>query len=285
MLDAFAKVNLSLRVRPRDASGFHPLRSLARSVSWHDTVSLADAEEDGIEVRGDLEVPTDDTNLAWKAVASARQAAGGAVPQEVTLHKRIPAAAGMAGGSADAAAALVLAARRFGLDDASRDGLAAGLGADVPFCLTGGAVWMEGRGELLTPVPAEADFALAIAVPPFRLATADVYRRWDEMGEPEGPAIEGRDLPVSLRGHGRLGNDLTPAAVDLEEGLGDWIAGLRSRWGLPVAMTGSGPALFAYFPTRDEADHAAQAVSGARAAAGCVPVGEGWRETPAGTLP
>ncbi len=283
---ARAKVNLSLQVRARDAAGMHPLRSFVQSVDWSDEVGLADAEEDGITVDGDPEVPADEENLAWRAVEAVRGAAATAAPVALSLVKRIPAAAGLGGGSADAAAALVLAARRFGLGDERRDALAPGLGADVPFCLRGGTAWMEGHGEVLTPVPTAADYSLAVVVPPFRLATGAVYRRWDELGGPGGPGISGRALPASLRELAPLVNDLYPAAVDLEPDLGDWAADLARRWGVPAAMSGSGPALFGFFATPDEADEAARiAAAGAGAARGCVPVAAGWLDAPAGTLP
>lgn len=285
MLQAFAKVNLSLRVGSRDSAGMHPLRSLVRSVDWPDDVSLADADADDVHVTGDPEVPADEDNLAWRAVEAVRRAAGTSRRLALSLVKRIPAAAGLGGGSADAAAALVLAARITGIDDRCRDGLSPALGADVPFCLTGGAAWMEGHGERLTPLPATGDYALAVVVPPFRLAAGDVYRRWDDLEGPQGPAVSGRDLPVSLRDAGPLGNDLYPAAVDLVPELGDWTADLTRRWGVPVAMTGSGPALFGYFAALDEARDAAAAVTGARGMRGCAVVATGWRAPAAGTLP
>jgi 4-diphosphocytidyl-2-C-methyl-D-erythritol kinase len=286
MLEAFAKVNLSLRVGSRHASGMHPLRSLVRSVDWCDDVRLAPADADAVTVTGDPEVPADEGNLAWRAVEAVRAAAPGRRPLALSLLKRIPSEAGLGGGSADAAAALVLAARLAGLPVPERDALAPGLGADVPFCLVGGAAWMEGYGERLSPATASDDFALAVVVPPLRLATAAVYRRWDELGEPEGPAPAERGLPVSLRDAGPFGNDLFAAAVHIAPELGDWAADLAQRWGVPVAMSGSGPALFGYFPTLDEAAEAAAAAPpGARAARGCAPVAMGWREAPAGTLP
>jgi 4-diphosphocytidyl-2-C-methyl-D-erythritol kinase len=286
ILEAFAKVNLSLRVQSRDASGMHPLRSLVRSVDWGDDVQLEEADADAITVTGDPEVPADEENLAWRAVEAVRVRAAAGRPLALSLVKRIPSAAGLGGGSADAAAALVLAARFAGLPADEPAALAAGLGADVPFCLVGGAAFMEGYGERLSPAPTIDDFALAVVVPPFRLATAAVYRRWDDLGEPEGPAPAERTLPMSLRGAEPLGNDLFAAAVHLAPELGDWAADLARSWGVPVAMSGSGPALYGYFPALEEArDAAAAAPPGARGARGCAPAAMGWREGPAGTLP
>jgi 4-diphosphocytidyl-2-C-methyl-D-erythritol kinase len=115
-------------------------------------------------------------------------------------------------------------------------------------------------------------------VPPVELPTADVYGRWDALEGPRGIEIPARHLPPSLRSYGPLVNDLTPAAIDLAPDLGDWMTDVARRWSMPVAMSGSGPSLFGLFPSRDEADDAAAAVTGARAARGCSQTDRGWRE-------
>jgi 4-diphosphocytidyl-2-C-methyl-D-erythritol kinase len=205
-------------------------------------------------------------------------------PARLRLVKRIPAAAGLGGGSADAAATLMLAAAHLGLTESEAAALAPGLGADVPFCLVGGSALVEGHGEIVITRPPARDFALAVAVPPFALATAAVYRRWDELGEPAGSAVDRRHLPDSLREEAPLVNDLLPAAADLVPELGDWIFDLRRHWGGPVMMSGSGPSLFAFFATIAEAEDAARAAGGARAVRACLPAARGWRREAPGTL-
>jgi len=281
--EAFAKVNLSLRVRPADATGRHPLRSLAQSVDWADRLALAAAEEDAFTVAG-LQAPPDESNLAWRAVEAVRGVAARPAPVSLSLHKSIPMAAGLGGGSADAAAALALAADRFGIADRVRDSLAPGLGADVPFCLVGGTAWVEGYGERIESLPALEGFWLAVAVPPFEVSTAAAYRRWDDLGGPQDAGVAGRDLPPELRPHEPLANDLWPAARSLVPELGDWAADLRRRWGRAVLLTGSGPGLFAFFPTASEAGEAAAAAGQTRGARACRPVPQGW-QVPSGTLP
>jgi 4-diphosphocytidyl-2-C-methyl-D-erythritol kinase len=283
VITAFAKVNLSLQVRPVDRSGLHELRSLAQSIDLFDLVEVDRAEEDAFEVDAVDAVPADESNLAWRAAEAVRGSSRAAL--QVGLTKRIPVAAGLGGGSADAAAALVATG---GLLGASRDSLVAlapDLGSDVPFCLIGGRWWIEGHGERLGEALMSTDFALAIAVPPFEMPTAGVYRRWDEMDGPRGPEIDGRDLPPSLREHGPLGNDLAPAAMDLRPELADWISDLARTWGRPVAMTGSGPSVFAFFADLEEAEHAADIVTEARASISAVPVDRGWDGKPGGSLP
>jgi 4-diphosphocytidyl-2-C-methyl-D-erythritol kinase len=281
--EAYAKVNFSLRVRARDASGKHPLRSLVQSIDWADRLALEPASADSFAVTG-LPAPADESNLAWRAVEAVRAVASRPLSAALTLDKRIPLAAGLGGGSADAAAALVLAGAWFGVSLADRDRLAPGLGADVPFCLLGGTAWMEGYGERLTALPPLRGFWLAVAVPPFEVPTGAAYSRWDELEGPDGPAVPGRDLPPELRPFEPLVNDLVPAALSLAPGLGDWAADLRRLWGRALLMSGSGPAHFALFPTASEAAAAAAAVSGSRGARACLPLPQGW-QVPSGTLP
>jgi len=210
-------------------------------------------------------------------VTEARRLGKHQVPTRVVVTKQIPSPAGLGGGSADAAAALNLAARRFSVPFDEVRTLAADLGSDVPFAVVGGTAIVTGRGEFVAPLPDAVGFALAIVVPPIVLGTAAVFRSWDELGGPSGPAIAGTDLPPALRDHAPLVNDLYPAAVVVAPEIDEWRAELSHRWGLPVAMTGSGAALFSYFPTRGEAeDAAATAPAAATAARAVEPIDRGW---------
>lgn len=260
-----AKVNLSLRVGRRDASGYHPLFSLVQTLSWVDDLTVEEADEDALVVEG-AELPEGGDNLVWRVL----DALGLRRPAlRMVLVKRIAVAAGLGGGSSDAAGAVAACGRLIG---ASAEGIAAAAartGADVPFFLTGGTAVMEGRGERISARPALSGFALAVVVPPFELATADVYRRWDELGEPSGPTTAGRSLPPSLRLEDPLVNDLAPAAVALVPALADWMRDLERTWRRPVIMSGSGPSLFGFFADEEEASAAAaEAPPGARAAVG-----------------
>lgn len=275
---AYAKVNLGLRVRSVGADGYHPLRGLFQSVDWCDEIVVEDAESDAIEVPGGR-APADWTNLAWRAVTAARSMGrtGGSI--RVVVRKDIPSPAGLGGGSANAAAALGLAARRFSVSFDGVRTLAAELGSDVPFALVGGTAIVTGHGELVSPEPLATGFALAIVVPPIELETRAVYRAWDTLGGPDGPPISSGDLPPALRGYAPLANDLYPAAVSVAPAVDDWRAELAHRWGVPVVMTGSGAGLFAYFATRREAEEALSAVpAGVSAMRAVEPVPHGWRE-------
>lgn len=278
--DAFAKVNLGLLVRSRDADGYHPLLSLAQSISWSDRLVVRTAETDEFTADG---MEAEESNLAWRALVAVRRLADTSRPLALHLHKRIPIAAGLGGGSADAAATLAITA---GLLAYAGDlhGPAARLGSDVPFCLAGGSMIIEGRGDELRPLNPSSGYALGLVVPPVELATAAVYTRWDEMGEPDGRAFPEEALPPALREFTPLRNDLQPAAESLEPLVEEWRAELSERWDRPVAMTGSGPTLFGFFLDEDEAaDAISQSPSTARGACAALPVSRGWRKVP-GTL-
>lgn len=273
---AYAKINLGLQIRPRDTDGYHPLRGIFQTIDWCDDVTVEDADTDAMEVPGGG-APENETNLAWRAVAAARNAGSGARPTRVVLTKRIPSPAGLGGGSADAATALSLASRRFSVpfDDVRR--IAVDLGSDVPFAVVGGTAIVTGRGEFVSPQADASGFALAVVVPPITLDTASVYRSWDRLEGPRGPRTAADDLPPALRDFAPLANDLYPAAVAIDGAIDEWRAELALRWGVPVMMTGSGAALFAYFPTRSEAGDAVSiAPDGATAGQAVEPINRGW---------
>jgi 4-diphosphocytidyl-2-C-methyl-D-erythritol kinase len=249
-----AKLNLSLLVSPPTSDGYHPLQSLVQTVEWCDLLEVERGEENHDVLESDIE-----DNLVERALAEVRKV--GEVPSlAMRLEKEIPVAAGLGGGSSDAAAALVAAADHGGLARSVLTGVASGVGADVAIFLTGGTLMMRGRGEHVEAVHPLDDFAVEIVVPDFGLPTTDVYQRWDASEGPEGTAVPDDRLPPSLRGGMPMRNDLLPAALDLEPRLGDFMADVSSVWGTTVSLTGSGSACFGYFATLDEASDAADAV-------------------------
>ncbi len=273
-----AKLNLFLKLGSRDSSGLHPVRSLQQSVGWHDILTMEESSADRLRIHG-ADLPSGEENLVWKAVAALRGRTGDLRRAEFVLWKRIPVAAGLAGGSSDAAAALLLYGGEAGMGLEELAGTGASVGADVPFCLYGGRRRVGGYGEHIGPPIEEGEgFWAAAAVPPFPLETARVYEAWDRMGEPEGPRVPGWALPPEIRGHAPLSNDLYPAAVRCEPDLDDWRAELEDRWDRPVLMSGSGPALYGLFSDRAEAQEAlALAPPEARSAFAAPTVGIGVR--------
>jgi 4-diphosphocytidyl-2-C-methyl-D-erythritol kinase len=236
----------------------HPLRSLVQTIDLLDMLRFEEADDDRLVVEG-ADLPEGGDNLVWKAI----EALGGDRPRlDIHLAKQIPVAAGLGGGSADAAAAMAAIGEMTRRPASSVAAAAPTVGADVPLFLVGGSLWMEGYGERIGPVAPLDGFAIGLVVPHFELSTADVYRRWDELGGPSGEERGDRSLPPGLRAEGPFRNDLLPAALDLEPPLGDVISDLSDRWGRPVWMSGSGPSLFAYFADEEEATDAAGAVAG-----------------------
>jgi 4-diphosphocytidyl-2-C-methyl-D-erythritol kinase len=257
--EAPAKLNLSLHVMPPAERGYHPLSSIVQTIEWLDRLEVEKFEEgsDSLEVTGrNLEA---EENLVLKAVEVARGEF--AVPVlRMVLYKDLPVAAGLGGGSSDAAAAL-LAARDVALWSGDLDLIASKVGADVPLFLTGGTLMMGGFGERIDRLRPREGFAVAVAVPEFGLDTAEVYAKWDELEGPEGTPVPDDRLPPSLRGEMPMRNDLLPAALAVEPRLGDFMADVRSIWNIPVCLTGSGSACFGYFPSLGEATEAAAATS------------------------
>ncbi|MBK5267558.1 MAG: hypothetical protein JJE47_08995 [Acidimicrobiia bacterium] len=283
--EAPAKVNLSLRVAAVDRSGFHRLQSRVQMVDWHDYLAIEWWEEDLLEIiglptppEGSVDLPTGKDNLVWKSAAAFWVGdPGKRRPVRVALEKHIPVAAGLAGGSADAAAMAVgLAALTGRPVDFAR---LIEVGSDIAFSLSGGSALMEGYGEALSPVPMPDDFTLVLAVPPIELSTPAVYQRWDDLDGPAGVPLPGRSVPPSLRDL-EVMNDLYPAAVSIVPDLADYRSQLMAAWGRPVAMSGSGPTLFAFFADLEEATGAASVVSGMRAIRATIPVDHGARVRP-----
>ncbi len=245
---AFSKVTLSLRVLGTRPDGFHELEALTVSVGQpHDTLEAVAVPHAGVSLEVDADdatVPVGDDNLAVRAAQELLLSVGRAGHGvQLVLRKRIPSARGLGGGSADAAAAL-LAVRRLlevDIDQPRLHALAARLGSDVPFCLTGGAAWMRGRGELLEPAPLPVGIPMLLALAPFQIPTPEVYKAWDELGGPHSRRVIRAPRPVAdvLP---ELVNDLEPAAEAVEPRLRPFRERLEDAVGRPALLAGSGSA-------------------------------------------
>lgn len=261
-----AKLNLNLLVSRLDDTGFHPLRSLVQTIEWCDVLDAEEADSDELELVG-IEVPDGGDNLVLKALTGLR-ARIEIPPVGFRLEKRIPPEAGLGGGSADAAAALIAGCDIVGADHEKAKLVAPGIGADVAFPIVGGTAELTGYGEIIETIPHLDGMAVAVVVPEFGLSTPEVYRRWDELGEPVGFEVPDRFLPPTLRHSYPIRNDLYRAAVDVEPALGDFVSDTARMWDTAVMMTGSGSACFGFFPSEEEAVLAAAAVPNTRAATG-----------------
>jgi len=249
-----AKINLALKVGPPRPDGFHPLATVFHAVSLYDELAAnsAPAGEFSVDVIGtDAElVPTDETNLAVRA---AQLLARSFAPDEgvrLTIKKSIPVAGGLAGGSADGAAALVACAALWGLDLEPEElaRLAAELGSDVPFALVGGTAIGSGRGEQLVPALARGCYHWVLAFGEEGLSTPQVYRLYDDLGGRSAPPPRVADeLMNALRAGDAealgeaLDNDLQPAALTLRPVLRRILETGLDYGALGAVVSGSGP--------------------------------------------
>ncbi len=246
---ACAKLNLHLEILGRRADGFHELETLFQTIDLADAVTVELRPGSGIVLAcDDAALPCDERNLAWRAAAAYQAANPLAGRIAITLAKRIPAGAGLGGGSADAAAVLRacdrLAERPLGR--AGLEGLAAGLGSDIPFLVRGGTAHAGGRGEILTPLPDLAPTALTLLMPEgAHCATPAVYQALTDAERGPRPARGPAWFAARLHEpHTLLHNRLTAPAVRVCPAVGDLLARLAGS-GLPHLMTGSGAACFA----------------------------------------
>ncbi|WP_346776766.1 4-(cytidine 5'-diphospho)-2-C-methyl-D-erythritol kinase [Streptomyces sp. HNM0574] len=258
-----AKVNVQLAVGGLRPDGFHGLANIFLAVGLHDTVTASPSETDGVTLSASgpfaRRVPLDGTNLAARAARLLAERHGLGEPR-VRLHiaKDIPIAGGMAGGSADAAGALVACDALWGTGTPREELLemCAELGSDVPFSLLGGAALGQGRGELLTPLVTGGAFHWVFAVADGGLSTPAVYRECDRLREEEGTGADVAAVPepepsaavveALASGDARalaaaLTNDLQAAAVSLRPALADTLAAGTAAGALAGIVSGSGP--------------------------------------------
>lgn len=266
-LRAPAKLNLVLRVGPPGEDGYHRLASWMCTVGLFDTIELRGSRADVASVELDCDdraLPRDAGNLVVRAARALCDRAGVRARLRLQLRKRIPAAAGLGGGSSDAGSTLIGLSRLLGLDLGTEAlmQVAGGIGADVPFFVGGApSAWCEGRGEIIRPVapPSRARTALLVLPRGIALSTAEVYRRFDEMGL--GKEQNLRQLPdvahLATLGSRQLlpllVNDLEPAAFSLAPELAEMRTVAERAMGRPVRMSGSGSALFTLLDETDGA--------------------------------
>ena len=276
-----AKLNLQLAVGPPRADGYHHLVTVFHAVSLFDQVTVEPAGRDGVTVTGEGadRVPADHDNLAFRAVvalrAAVRDGGSGTTGVQVTISKRIPVAAGLAGGSADAAAALMACNELWatGLTQQQLCEIGATVGSDVAFALLGGTAVGRGRGEQLTPalVPA-TQYHWVLAFADGQLSTPEVYATLDRLRTAPGGAAEpGLDAPLmsALRAGdaklvgSRLSNDLQPAAVALFPALRKTLTAGLELGALGALVAGSGPTCAFLAANAERALDLAVALSGA----------------------
>jgi 4-diphosphocytidyl-2-C-methyl-D-erythritol kinase len=253
-----AKLNLCLYVGPRREDGLHEIRSLFEPLELADELRVTQAEEDKVICEG-IEAP----DLTARALAALREHGWKGAPLRIEVTKRIPVAAGLGGGSADAAAVLRLAR---GQVEGLR-AIAAGIGADVPSQLQPRPGLVAGAGEVIEPATPPADHGVVLIPQAEGLATAEVYAEADRLGSPRGEneleairrrlrdAVDEGGSPLTYREH--LVNDLQPAAISLRPEIEDALGALEDADAPHAMMTGSGPTAVGLYPSPEEAREAA----------------------------
>jgi 4-diphosphocytidyl-2-C-methyl-D-erythritol kinase len=284
-----AKLNLQLAVGPPRADGYHDLVTVFHAVSLFDEITARPAERDGVSVSGEGadRVPDDGDNLALRAVAALRAAADPGTSADaggvhITIAKRIPVAAGLAGGSADAAAALVACNELWGtgLGQPQLLEIAARVGSDVAFAVLGGTAVGRGRGERLTPALAPATpYHWVLAFADGQLSTPAVYAALDRLRDAEAgasaakqkaaePVLDAGLMSALRSGDARqlgraLSNDLQPAALSLFPALRKTLAAGLELGALGALVSGSGPTCLFLAASADRALDLAASLSGA----------------------
>ena len=259
ILEAPAKLNLCLYLGPTRDDGLHEIISVFEPLQLADELRVSEAEADEVVLEG-IEAP----DLTARALEALREEGWDSPPLRIEVEKRVPVAAGLGGGSADAAAVLRLAR---GEVEGLR-ALAARVGADVPAQLQPRPCLVAGAGEVIEPVPPPGNHAVVLIPQEKGLSTAEVYAEADKLGVARGAselevirrrlrdALEGRGSPLEYPEH--LINDLQPAAISLCPEVEEALVALTEAGAAHAMVTGSGPTAFGLFATRAEADATAK---------------------------
>ncbi len=260
-----AKINLTLAVLGMRPDGFHEIESLVTPIGLNDEIALHPSPDGRIVLEcDDASLPGGPDNLAWKAADQIRKRTGDERGVVIRLIKRIPAGAGLGGGSSDAATVLVGLNRiwNLGLSECELGEVGSTLGSDVPLFIESRSAIIRGRGERVEPVDLGWLGWVVLVIPPFGLSTAEVYKHWRGNGHSCPGAM---DVVQAVRTGDELGpllyNMLESPAFDLEPRLRRLHADLGDLGVKYVRMSGSGSTLFALFTERDRADEFAAAVT------------------------
>lgn len=267
VLKSYGKINLGLDVLRRREDGYHEVRMIMQTVGLYDVLTMKKRKDDKIEMTCNLSfLPTDERNLIYKAVKLIKDKYHIKDGVEINLSKRIPVAAGMAGGSSNCAAALKGMNQLFDLglsiDELCEIGVT--LGADVPYCIWGGTALSEGIGEKLSRVDAMPDCYILIAKPGISVSTAFVYKNLDLLALSKHPDIDGmleclkeKDLTGICN---RLENVLETVTIKEYPIIEKVKKHLMDQGAKGALMSGSGPTIFAIFEDKKTADDAMESL-------------------------
>lgn len=256
---AYAKINLGLDVIGRLENGYHEVKMIMQNVGIYDVLTLTKIPEGIVVTTDNGELPTDDNNLIYKAAKLMLENYNISQGVQIHLEKNIPIAAGMAGGSTDAAATFWGMNELFslGLPEEKLREIGVKVGADVPYCIMGGTALAEGIGEKLTRLPDAPDCCLLVAKPDINVSTKYVYEHLDAEGVEEHPDIDGMMEAIyqgNLEGIvDRLGNVLEVVTVKKYTIIEDIKKEMLSFGAMGSLMSGSGPTVFGIFEKEEDA--------------------------------
>ena len=254
---AYAKINLVLNIGDLRPDGYHDIQTIMQSLELHDDVTVEQTGGTGITVTASVDpIPTDESNLAVKAVKAFAAKTG--VPADglsIHIEKRIPVAAGLGGGSSDAAATLralnVLYETNLSVDELAEIGIE--VGSDVPFCVHGGCAYVEGKGDMVVPTTPMPQCIIVIGKPDLAISTEKMYQRFDQAELPQR-ADHTPEIMLGLRWENlkavaeSVGNAFEQVLMKNERNTVDMMKEVMNQFGtLGTAMTGSGPAVFGIF--------------------------------------
>ena len=264
---AYAKINLGLDVLGKRDDGYHLVKMIMQNVDIYDTLTFRKTDNGLITLKtGDDTIPSDDSNLICKVARQLQEKYEVKDGAEIELVKRIPVAAGMAGGSTDGAAAYKALNElwNLGLSDEEMCKLAVKLGADIPYCIVGGTALSEGIGEVLTPIESKAEYHLVIAKPDIMVSTGWVYTELDSTEITRHPDIDAVKAAIEegdvKRMCGEIHNVLEPVTTAKYEVINDIEKILEDNGAERAFMTGSGPTVFAVFDNENKAKKGFEAV-------------------------
>lgn len=266
-INAMAKINLGLDVLRRRENGYHDVKMIMQTVNIYDTLDFVKTQEPKIVVKTDtMELPTDENNLIYKAAKLLFDKCEVTEGVEITLTKRIPIAAGMAGGSTDAAAALVGINQLFdlGLTTEELKEIGVKIGADVPYCIEGGTALSEGIGEILTKLPDAPDCFVVVAKPEISVSTKYVYENLHANELKYHPDIDGMVEAIregNLDGVCQRMENVLETVTETKYPVISKIKKLLKDAGAENSlMSGSGPTVFAIFKEEEAAEKALERV-------------------------
>ena len=266
-LKALGKINLGLDVLGRRDNGYHDVRMVMQTVYLYDQIKIERTKEPGIQLSTNLVyLPVNENNLAYQAANLLMEEFQISEGVKITLDKHIPVAAGMAGGSSNAAAVLFGINQMFSLGLSQKELMERGvtLGADVPYCIMRGTVLAEGIGEILTPLPDMPKCYILIAKPPISVSTKMVYEKLDAHEIQEHPDIDGilhglenQDLQQIAS---CMGNVLEKVTIEEYPVIEEIKSVMKDNGALNAMMSGSGPTVFGIYDDKQQAKNAASKI-------------------------